>query len=323
MLDNGERINYEKLILATGSRVRELPIPGITLAGVHYLRNINDVLAIQAGFKSGARLVIVGAGYIGLEVAAVAVTRGLDVTILETEDRAMNRVVAPEISDYFQRRHREAGVKIEFGRLVQEFKGDNTLTEIVCADGFTVPADLCIVGIGILPNTDIAEAAGLECDNGIVVDDHCQTSDSDILAIGDCTRHPNGVYGVKLRLESVHNALEQGKTAGANICGVDTSYNQVPWFWSDQYDIKLQIAGMNNGYDELVIRGDQENNSFAAFYLRGGKLLSVDAINSPREFMLGKKLIAAGASFDIAELANQDNDFKTLATAALEAARKR
>jgi 3-phenylpropionate/trans-cinnamate dioxygenase ferredoxin reductase subunit len=320
-LDTDETLHYDKLILATGSRVRELPIPGHDLDGVHYLRSINDVLGIQAGFKPGARLVIVGAGYIGLEVAAVAVTHGLDVTILETEDRAMNRVVAPEISDFFQRRHREAGVKIEFGRMVQKFMGDAALTEVVCADAYSVPADLCIVGIGILPNTDIAEAAGLTCDNGIVVDEHCQTSNADILAIGDCTRHPNGIYGVQLRLESVHNALEQGKTAAANICGENLFYNQVPWFWSDQYGLKLQIAGINNGYDELVIRGDQQNNSFAAFYLLEGKLLSVDAINSPREFMLGKKLITAGAHFDPVELANEENDFKSLATAALEAAK--
>jgi 3-phenylpropionate/trans-cinnamate dioxygenase ferredoxin reductase subunit len=232
----------------------------------------------------------------------------------------MNRVVSPQVSDYFQRRHRQAGVKIEFGRMVEEFRGEGSIAEVICADGCSVPADLCIVGIGIIPNTDIAEAAGLECANGIVVDEHCLTSDSDILAAGDCTLHPNSHYGINLRLESVHNAIEQAKTAAATICGSPAPYNQVPWFWSDQYDIKLQIVGLSNGYDEVVIRGNPENGSFAAFYLRGNRLLAIDAINSPREFMLGKKLLAAGASFDPVELADASKDFKMLATAALESA---
>jgi 3-phenylpropionate/trans-cinnamate dioxygenase ferredoxin reductase subunit len=322
-LSNGTDISYDKLLLTTGSRVRKLSVPGNGLQGIHYLRSIDDVLGIQKDFREGARLVIVGAGYIGLEVAAIAVKRGIDVTVLETEDRAMNRVVAPEISAFFQAVHKEAGVKIEFGRMVQEFRGTSSVAEVFCADGHVAPADSCIVGIGIVPNSELAEAAGLECDSGIVVDEYARTSAPDIYAAGDCTRHPNALLGVSLRLESVHNALEQAKTAAAAMCGELKAYAQIPWFWSDQYDIKLQIVGLNNGYDQLIIRGDQDARSFAAFYLKNGRLLAVDAINSPREFMLGKKLVTAQASFDPAELADESTDFKSLATAALEAASRK
>lgn len=321
-LDNGEQLNYSKLLLTTGSRVRKLSIPGHDLAGIHYLRTIDDVLHIQNDFAEGARLVIVGAGYIGLEVAAIAVKRGIDVTVLETENRAMNRVVAPEVSEFFQELHRKAGVKIEFGRMVKEFGGNGKIDRVVCSDGYTVPADICIVGIGIVPNSEIAAAAGLECNNGIVVDEFARTSAPDIYAAGDCTYHPNSLLGINLRLESVHNALEQAKTAAASMCGELTPYAQIPWFWSDQYDVKLQIVGLSQGYDQLITRGDKSAHAFAAFYLQGGRLLAVDAINSPREFMLGKKLVAAKAVFDPQQLADESMDFKTMATAALEAAKQ-
>jgi len=318
-LGDGSDLGYSKLLIATGSRVRKLPVNGADLDGIFYLRSIADVLSIQPHFEKGKRLVIVGAGYIGLEVAAVAAQRGLDVTVVETEQRVMNRVVAPEISEFFQQVHQEAGVKIEFGRMVKEFRGDGSVSEVVCADGQSYPADFCIVGIGILPNDDIADAAGIECNNGVIVDEYCQTSDADILAAGDCTRHPNALIGMSLRLESVHNAIEQGKTVAATICNEPVAYNQIPWFWSDQYDLKLQIVGLNNGYDQLITRGDPQSRSFAGFYLQGDKLLAVDAINSPREFMLGKKLIRLGARIDPSDIADTDKDFKSLATAALEA----
>lgn len=319
-LNDGETVGYDKLVLATGSRVRELPIPGHELAGVHYLRSISDVDAFRPAFKAGARLVIVGGGYIGLEVAAVGRKTGLDVTVLETESRVMNRVVATEVSEFFQQMHTEEGVHLELGRRVQEIRGDGKVEEVSCADGFSVPADICIIGIGIIPNTELAEAADIKCSDGIVVNEFCQTSDPDIYAVGDCTRHPNPLLGRYVRLESVHNAVEQGKTAAASIVGEPVAYAQVPWFWSDQYDVKLQITGLTEGYDQFVMRGDPGERSFAAFYLQNGKLLAVDAINSPREFMLGKKLITAGARFDIAELSDTENDFKALATAALETA---
>ena len=318
-LSNGKTLGYDKLLLTTGSRVRKLSIPGSDLAGIHYLRNIADVQAIQKNFRAGARLVIVGAGYIGLEVAAVAVTHGIDVTVLETETRAMNRVVAPEVSAFFHKLHADAGVKIEFGRRVKAFGGTDAVTEVICADGSVVPADLCIVGIGIIPNTELAEAAGITCDNGILVDEFAATNQPGICAAGDCTRHPNKLLNVNLRLESVHNALEQAKTAAATLCGEQLPYAQIPWFWSDQYNVKLQIVGISSGYDELIIRGEPESQSFAAFYLKDRQLLAVDAINCPREFMLGKKLIPAKACFDPAKLANSSVDFKSLATEALQA----
>jgi 3-phenylpropionate/trans-cinnamate dioxygenase ferredoxin reductase subunit len=319
-LADGEILNYDKLLLTTGSRVRKLPIPGSTLAGVHYLRSIDDVRAMHSAFVAGARLTIVGGGYIGLEVAAVAAKRGLQVTVLETEARVMNRVVAPEVSHFFQDLHRAAGVQLELGRRVQTLTGDGTITAVECADGFTVPTDICLIGIGIVPNIELAETAGIKCSDGIVVDEFCQTSDPDVLAAGDCTRHPNAILGRHLRLESVHNAIEQGKTAAASIMGTPAAYGQVPWFWSDQYDIKLQIVGLSEGYDQFVMRGNPAEHRFAAFYLQQGKLLAVDAVNSAREFMLAKKLIAAGAHFDCAVLGDATLDFKTLATAALAAA---
>lgn len=318
---DGETLEYSKLILATGSRVRELPIPGNDLDGVHYLRSIADVQAMQEQFAAGKKIVIVGGGYIGLEVAAVAVKRGLDVTVLETESRVMNRVVAREISQFFQNMHSEEGAKLELGRRVQQINGaDGKVVSVTCADGFTVDADMVVIGIGILPNEELAKNAGLKCSNGIVVDENCQTGDPDILAIGDCTRHPNGLLGRHLRLESVHNAIEQGKTAAANIVGEPAPYNQIPWFWSDQYDVKIQIAGMSDVHEQFVLRGDPTTRSFAAFYLQQGRIVAVDAINSPREFMIGKKLVAAGAKIPVADLADTAKDFKEMATAALEAA---
>lgn len=201
--------------------------------------------------------------------------------------------------------------------MVSELRGHNKLEKVVCADGSEFTADLAIAGIGINPNIELAEAAGISCDNGIVVNEFCETSAPDVYAAGDCTFHPNGYFGRCVRLESVHNALEQSKSAAAAMCGEPVAYTQIPWFWSDQYDIKLQIAGLNQGYDQVVVRGNRDTNSFAAFYLQDRRLLAVNAINSPREFMLGKKLISAFARLSPEDLADTEKDFKELATAAL------
>ena len=318
LLSDGSRLSFDRLLLATGSRVRKLDIAGAELKGVHYLRTIDDVRGIQTGFKPGARLIVIGAGYIGLEVAAVAVTQGLKVTVLEVADRVMNRVVAPEVSEFFERVHREEGVDIRCSRdpggiLV----GDDAVTAVKSPDGEELPADLVVIGVGILPAADIAEAAGLACDNGIVVDEFCRTSDANILAIGDCTNHPNPLLRRRLRLESVHNAQEQAKTAAATILNKLQPYAQIPWFWSDQYDLKLQIVGISGEHDKVVLRGDPESRSFAAFYMQGDLLIAVDAINKPREFMLSKKLIANGARIEPEILADTELPFKDLATAAL------
>jgi 3-phenylpropionate/trans-cinnamate dioxygenase ferredoxin reductase subunit len=310
---DGVEFTYDKLVLALGSRVRKIDIPGHDLPGIHYLRSIADVEAIRSDMSSNKNVVIVGAGYIGLEVAAVCRLQGLDVTVIELADRVMSRAVSPNVSDYYQLEHTKHGVKLLLSTSVAEFKGKRRVKRAITDDGQEIPVDFAVVGVGILPNSEIAAAAGLEVSNGIVVDDTCCTADPDVYAIGDCTSHPNSIYGQSLRLESVHNALEQAKTAASNICGGESHYSQVPWFWSDQYDLKLQIAGLSQGYDDVVLRGDPANGSFACFYLKEGVLIAVDAVNSPREFMQSKALIAKRAKIDRDKLADAELALKDLA----------
>lgn len=314
-ISTGQQLTYDKLVLATGSRVREMQLPGHRLAGVHYLRTIEDVDRIRDHFRPGASLVIVGAGYIGLEVAAVAVTHGLKVTVVELANRVMARVDAPAVSEFMTRIHRAAGVEIRCNTGVKSFTGDMHLRGVVTSDGSEIPADLAIIGIGILPNVELAADAGIVCDNGIMVDEYCRTSDADVLAVGDCTNHPNPLLGQRLRLESVHNAQEQAKTAATTILGGLEPYAQIPWFWSDQYDLKMQVVGLSAGSDQTVVRGDPESRSFAVFFLNGGRLTAVYAINSPREFMLSKKLIALNARPDPALLGDAAVPFKEIAEA--------
>jgi 3-phenylpropionate/trans-cinnamate dioxygenase ferredoxin reductase subunit len=314
-LDDDSTRDYDKLILATGSRVRKLNIPGADLDGVFYLRTIDDVEAIQTRFNQGGKLIIVGGGYIGLEVAAVAAQRGTDVSVLEMAPRILARVVDPILSKFYDKAHTEAGVKIETDVTVAAFEGANGKIErIECSNGKKFDADFVIVGVGIIPNVELAEDAGLKIDNGISVDECCRTEDPDIYAIGDCTNHPNAILGTRLRLESVHNALEQGKTAAASICGKDKPYAQVPWFWSDQYDLKLQIVGLSGGYDEVVVRGDPENDrSFAVFYLKDGVMIASDAVNRAPEHMMSRRLIAAKAKIPAAKLADESISMKDMA----------
>lgn len=313
LLDDERRIAYDRLILSLGSRVRRLPVEGTELQGVHYLRTVADVDAIRQDFGKAAKLVVVGAGYIGLEVAAVARRAGLDVTVLEMADRVMSRVVSPEISDFYQIEHTNQGVRFRLGSAVSAVIGKKRVKSVETTDGERIPADLVVIGVGILPNTELATAAGLDVDDGIVVDDRCQTSDPDIFAVGDCTLHPNPIFGRALRLESVHNALEQAKTAAANLCGKTVRYAQVPWFWSDQYDLKLQIAGLSAGYDDVVIRGNPADRAFSCLYLREKRLVAVDAINAPRDFVQSKSLIASRAELSIGRLADATVALKDLA----------
>ena len=309
---DGDDIAYDKLVLAVGSRVRRLPVPGGELAGVHYLRSIADVEQIRASMAKSHRVVIVGAGYIGLEVAAVCRQRGLDVTVLEMEDRVMSRVVSPNVADFYQLEHASQGVHLRLSTRLVAFEGRSRLKSVEADGDLAIPADFAVIGAGIIPNTEIAAAAALPVDNGIVVDDRCQTVDGNIYAVGDCTAHPNSIYGRRVRLESVHNALEQAKTAAANICGIDARYAEVPWFWSDQYDLKLQIAGLSQGYDEVVVRGNPADRSFACVYLKAGSIIAIDAINAPKDFMQAKALIAARAVCDIDELADTSIELRDL-----------
>lgn len=305
----GEVIPYDKLLITTGSRPRILNIPGSDLTGIHYLRTISDVDDISEAMKNASKVCIVGGGYIGLEVAAVAATMGLEVSVLEMEDRILQRVTTPQMSEYYHHLHTGRGVSILVNTAVSGFEGDGHVERVLCGDK-KIEADLVIVGIGIIPNVELAEAAGLECDNGIVVDDHCRTSNPDIYAAGDCTNHPNPILDRRLRLESVPNAMEQARVAASNMLGGDKVYSAVPWFWSDQYELKLQMVGFSADGDKSVVRGDMGANQFAVFYLKDGAVVAVDAVNSPREFMVCKQLY--GKQVDEAALSDPEVDLKTL-----------
>jgi len=312
-LHDGRTLDYDRLLLATGSRVRRVDAPGTALGGVHYLRTVADADGITASLTPGARVLVVGAGYIGLEVAATVRQRGFDVTVLEAADRVMARAVSPEVSAFYEACHRAAGVAIYCGATVRALGGTERVTSVETTSGQTFPCDVVIIGIGIVPNVELAAAAGLACDNGVVVDEFARTADPNVVAAGDCTNHPHPLLGRRVRLESVPNAIHQAKVAAATLLGAPAAYSEVPWFWSDQYDLKLQIVGLSTGYDEVVLRGDPATRSFAAFYLRGGQLLAVDAVNRPREFLAGKKLVATRATLTAAQLGDPSLDLGTLA----------
>lgn len=307
-LAEGETLSYDKLALCTGARVRYLDIPGGNLPGVFYLRALEDAQAILTKVKEGAKAVIVGGGYIGLETAASLRKLGMEVTVLEMMGRVLERVTAPEMSEYYTKLHESHGVRIITDAQAQAFEGSGQVEKVVCNNGLTLDADLVIVGIGVVPNIELAQQAGLTVGNGIIVNEKAETSAADIYAAGDCTFHPNNLLGFDLRLESVPNAMEQAKVAAANICGNEKTYHALPWFWSDQYDVKLQIAGFNKGYDKVVIRGNPDDNQFVGWYLKDGKLLAADCVNAGKDFMLAKKLIAANATIPEDKLADTSVD---------------
>jgi 3-phenylpropionate/trans-cinnamate dioxygenase ferredoxin reductase subunit len=290
-LSNGETLAYEYAVIATGSRPRLLDVPGRQLDNIFDLRGMADIDAMQPHFVEGKKLLVVGGGYIGLEAAAVAAAMGMRVHVLEAAPRLLARVAEPEISAFYTRLHKDNGVTLVTDSQMTGFVGDNAVRGVEMADGSVINADIVITGIGILPNIEIAEAAGLTVENGIVVNEVGQTSDAHIFAAGDCTSHPNDLLGRTMRLESVPNAIEQGKAVASAICGAPKPYHQVPWFWSDQYDVKLQIAGVPLEIDQKVLRGDDSTNSFAWFYFTGDKLTGVTAVNRPAEFMAGRMLI--------------------------------
>ena len=316
-LSNGETLSYQKLALCTGSRVRKVTVPGCDLRGMYYLRNIDDVLAIKSAVKRNGKAVIVGGGYVGLEIAASLKQLGMHVTVLEMEARVLKRVTAEEVSDFFTRIHTEEGVEIMCNKSVTGFLGRDGLVDCIeCQDGTYHSADLVVVGIGILPNVELAEAAGLDVENGILVDDLACTSDPHIVSAGDCTNHPNQLLDCRLRLESVPNALEQARTAASSLCGKHKPYASIPWFWSDQYNVKLQIVGLNKGYDEKIVRGDHTSGrDFVAFYLNKRKLISAECVNRPKEFLLMKQVISKGLDINIARLGDDTVAVKDLVIA--------
>jgi len=285
-------IYYHKLVIATGARVREIPIPGSEIEGVCYLRNARDVNNIKSQVIPGKHAVIIGGGYIGLETAASLRKQGMEVTVIEAMSRILQRVTAPELSNFYKRIHLEEGVKIFEETVATEFKSIDEKINVLTSCGKSFLGDMVIVGIGVIPNVELANSAGLKVENGVEVNEFCQTSDFEIYAIGDVSWHYNKIYDRSLRLESVPNATEQAKIAALHINKKPKAYNSLPWFWSDQYNLKLQIAGLSNGYNDIVIRGDiNKSRSFSAFYFKDNKLLAVDAVNSPREFMFTKMVL--------------------------------
>lgn len=313
-LDDGSLLGFSDLILATGTKARELPIAGNDLQHVYYLRSMADAENIKAAFAPGKKLVAIGAGYIGLECAATAIKQGMSVSVLEAQERILARVAGAELSQFFEQVHRKAGVQLRLNTMAQEFVGTETITAVVLQNGEKLPADIVVVGVGVLPNEELAKIAGIACNNGIIVDEFCRTSAESVYAVGDVCRHPSALYDGDLRLESVQNAIDQGKIAAAAICGKPKSYNSVPWFWSDQYDLKLQIAGIHIGHDEVIVRKLKADNSFAIFYLKSSVLLACDAINAPAEYMASRMLIGKKSKLDIEKLQNPEFPMKGFLT---------
>jgi len=308
LLGNGDAIPYSKLALCMGARARILP-SAEPRENIFYIRTLTDLDRLARYALPGRRAVLIGGGYIGLEAAAQLTQKGVNVTLIEVADRILNRVTAPVVSDYYSALHSSHGVEIKTGVQIEKMSEANRVIEIRSTAGNIFNADFVIIGIGILPNVELAERAGLRIEQGIVVNEFAQTSDPHIYAAGDCTSHPSALYERHLRLESVQNATDQARVAAANICGKAVQYDTVPWFWSDQYDIKLQTVGLQNGHDTVVLRGNPgsfPNSNFAVFYLRDGRLLAADCINRPKEFMASKQLIRNKSNIDPALLANPE-----------------
>ena len=311
-LAGGRTLAWDRLVIATGARPRKLALSGADLQGVSELRTLADVDRIRTAAVAGARLVVVGAGYIGLEAAAVGAQLGMKVTVLEALPQVLSRVAGPEIGAFYTRIHREAGTDVRLGVRIEGFEGIGSVSGVRLAGGEIVPADFVLVGVGVLPNLELAREAGLVCGNGIVVDAAMRTSHPDVFAVGDVAWRPLVHYGREGRLESVHNAIEGGKLAAAAIMGLPPPPIEVPWFWSDQFDLKLQTVGLWTGADETVVRGDPGTRAFAVFYLKEGRVIAVDAVNSPPEFVVGKKLVAAKAKVAPGELVDKSISMKDI-----------
>lgn len=312
LLDDGMPLPYDQLVLATGGRPRRLNLANAGQPNVHYLRTINDVDALRDQFQPGRRLLVVGGGYVGLEVAALGIKVGLAVTVIEALPRVLARVAAPEISAFYEQVHRRRGVDLRTGVGLAALIGEGRIERALLSDGSHVDVDLVIVGIGLIPNTELASEAGLQVGNGIVVDAFARTSDQTVLAIGDCANHVNTYLGRSIRLESVPSAMEQARTAALTLCGRPVAHAAVPWFWSDQYDLKLQMVGISQGYDRVVLRGDLSSDSFAAFYLRDGVVISADTVNRPQEFAVARRFVAERLCIAPERLADEESPLKSL-----------
>ncbi|MFG1400945.1 NAD(P)/FAD-dependent oxidoreductase [Xanthobacter sediminis] len=294
-LADGTRRPYSTLVLATGTRARDLPVPGADLPGVHSIRSIDDVKRFRAGAVAGARLVIIGGGYIGLEVAAKARKLGLEVTLVEGQPRLLARVACATISDFARALHEGHGVTLLTGTGVARLVGTDRVSGVELSDGRVLPADLVLSAVGAVPNTELAAEAGIALDNGIKVDAQARTSMADVYAIGDVASFPSALYGRRVRLESVQNAIDQAKAAAKSIAGGPVTYDPVPWFWSDQYDVKLQIAGLLDGFTRTECEGDISAGRFSVRYFAGERLVAVCSVNDPKSHMLARRALAAPA----------------------------
>jgi 3-phenylpropionate/trans-cinnamate dioxygenase ferredoxin reductase subunit len=313
-LASGRRIPYDTLVLAVGARNRTLSLPGAELDGVCYLRTIPEAVDIRERLENARDIVVIGGGFIGLELAAAACLPGKSITVVEAQPRLMPRVVAPILSEFYRELHIGQGVKISLGATVSEIAGrEGKVRNVILEDGTVYPADLVLAGIGVLPNTDLARDAGLAISNGIVVDEHLRTEDERIYAIGDCADHPNPFAGGRVRIESVQNAVDQAKCIAAAILGRPAPYRAVPWFWTDQYDIKLQMAGLSAGGDRVVTRGEPEGRKFSLFYFKEDRLVAIDSINRPGDHIVGRKLIATGTPVTPDQAGDPSVDLKALA----------
>lgn len=312
-LADGRKIGFRWCVLATGGRTRRLTCPGSNLPGIHYLRNLADMERLRTDLSGAHRLAVVGGGYIGLEVAAAARELGKHATIIEAQPRVLSRVTSPAVSAFIEKAHHDRGVALRLGRSVEAIHGDGRVTAIGLDDGTQIAADLVVAGIGIDAETALAETAGIACHGGVLVDSSFRSSAPGILAIGDCSRHPNDYAGGLWRLESIQHAQDSAACAADTIMGHARIYHEVPTFWSEQYDLRLQSAGLCKNADETLLRGDPERGAFCTLYLQAGRVVAIDAINAPRDFMAARKLIASRACPDRVQLADSAVALRTLA----------
>ena len=313
VLDDGTEIGWDTLVFATGSSNRALDIPGTDIPGVHSLRSIADCDGLKAQFAQGGKTLIVGGGYIGLEVASSCRSLGIEATVIELLDRVLARVAIPEISDYFQDLHESNGVNIATSSIVKSIERDlnENALRVELANGQRLHAETVLIGVGIVPNVELAQESGLRCSDGILVDEYCRTDHDRIFAIGDCTSQQSQLLERRIRLESVPNAMEQARCAAATIAGTPTPNYSIPWFWSDQYDVKFQMAGFPTEGETMVVRGEIGGKIFMNFHLANGQLVGASAVNSPGEFLVARRLI--GKTLDPKKLADPDTELKSLA----------
>lgn len=311
-LEDGRRLRYDKVLLATGGRARALDVPGFDLDGVHTLRTLDDALVIGPPLRAGASVVVVGAGFIGAEVAASARRLGCAVTMLEIAELPLNRVLGADVGRRYAAIHREEGVALHTGVGVAAIEGNGHVRRVVATDGAIHEADLVIAGVGLVPELGLATRSGLDVGNGILVSDRCETSAPDVFAAGDVALHPNPILGQTIRVEQWQNAQHQGAAAARNMLGHDEPFAEVPWFWSDQYDVNLQMAGLPRATDDVVFRGDRDSRTFTVFYVRDGALAAVVGLNRPKDVAHGRRLVAGHARIGADVLADESVDLAAL-----------